>query len=93
MSRRILCMAAAHVLSFGRTVLGAPSEAPPAWVEIDRLVQEHKLNEASARLDELLAVLQQSGDEAAWARGLAALSTTPRTASPRRCAASTVRQV
>lgn len=50
-----------------------PKEAPAvqaAWKEIDRLIDEDKLQEASARLDELLDALQKAGDDAAWTRAL-----------------------
>ncbi len=40
-----------------------------AWKEIDKLISELKLREASARLDELLPELRKSGDDA-WMRGL-----------------------
>lgn len=41
-----------------------------AWKEIDRLIDEDKLNEATARLDELLPVLRKSEDDAGWRRAL-----------------------
>lgn len=40
-----------------------------AWKEIDRLISELKLQEASARLDELLPALRQAGDDS-WMRAL-----------------------
>jgi uncharacterized protein YfaS (alpha-2-macroglobulin family) len=40
-----------------------------AWKEIDRLISELKLQEASARLDELLPELRKAGDDS-WMRAL-----------------------
>ncbi len=42
----------------------------PAWKEIDRLVEEQKLEAARARLAELRDAAQQSGNTADWTRAL-----------------------
>ncbi|HVT19740.1 MAG TPA: alpha-2-macroglobulin family protein [Thermoanaerobaculia bacterium] len=52
----------------------APGKEKPAakdaWAEVERLIEEQKLEQASNRLEALLAKAQQSGDSAAWARAL-----------------------
>ena len=51
-----------------------PEKAEPApqgsWAEVDRLIGEQKLEQASGRIEALLAGAERRGDEAAWARAL-----------------------
>jgi uncharacterized protein YfaS (alpha-2-macroglobulin family) len=56
----------------GLAVASPGEDVPPssAWVEIDKLIDEDKLEEARSRVEELLGAARKAGDEETWTRAL-----------------------
>lgn len=54
----------------GRPKVVAKMNPTAAWKEIDRLLDEQKLQEAADRLELLVASAREAGDEANWAKAL-----------------------
>ncbi|HYX19760.1 MAG TPA: alpha-2-macroglobulin family protein, partial [Thermoanaerobaculia bacterium] len=65
----VLVSALAGIAAFPVTPKPSPA-APPTWAEVDRLVKDQKLREASGLVDRLLESAKRRHDEAGWTKAL-----------------------